>query len=98
MKRRVVTSFQNLPQELQELVKAQYPTGYTDAMMRIEKPNGDFFYAVPYATDEIDYLVKINVKIDDKVADDDDKGFFGEEFKEETDIGENNELSDDDDL
>lgn len=34
-------------------------------MIRVDKPNGDFFYAVPYDTDEISYLVKIDVKIDD---------------------------------
>ncbi len=97
MKKRVVTSMQNLPQELQDQIKAEYPTGYTEAMMRIEKPNGDFFYAVPYATDEIDYLVKINVKIDDKTPEDDDKAFFGEELKEENDIIDSSEMNDDDD-
>ena len=34
--------------------------------MRIDKPNGEFFYAVPFETDEINYLVKIDVKIDDR--------------------------------
>ncbi len=98
MKRRVVTSFNNLTIEMQEAVKAHYPTGYTEAMMRIEKPNGDFFYAVSYATEEIDYLVKIDVKIDDKRADDDDKGFFDDEIKEEADLGDGAEMDDEDDM
>ena len=38
-------------------------------MMRIDKPNGDFFYAVPYETADTCYLVKIDVKIDDSAAD-----------------------------
>ncbi len=83
-KKRVVTSFNNLPVELQEMVKAHYPLGYTEAMMRIDKPNGDFVYAVPYQTDEIDYLVKVDVKIDNKVHDneeeDDDKDMFEEDI------------------
>ncbi|MFI3247994.1 MAG: hypothetical protein R3Y39_02580 [Rikenellaceae bacterium] len=97
-KKRIVTSINNLSQELQDLVKEHYPTGYTEAMMRIEKPNGDFFYAVPYATDEVDYLVKINVKIDDKSHDDDDKGLYDDEIKEEADMGPHDESNDDDDM
>ncbi len=97
-KRRIVTSINNLSQELQDLVKEKYPTGYTEAMMRIEKPNGDFFYAVPYSTQEVDYLVKINVKIDEVRHDDDDKGLFDDDIKEEADMdGVENGHGDDDD-
>ena len=42
-KKRSVVSFTNLPAELQEEVKKLYPYGYTEAMMRIDKPNGEFF-------------------------------------------------------
>ena len=27
----------------QEAVKAKYPLGFTEAMIRVDKPNGDFF-------------------------------------------------------
>ena len=64
-KKHIVTSFHNLAPELQDSVKEKYPLGFTDAMIRVDKPNGDFFYAVPFDTDEIAYLVKIDVKIDD---------------------------------
>ena len=66
---------------MQEAVKALYPLGYADAMKRIDKPNGDFFYAVPFETDEISYLVKIDVKIDD-----DDKDYYDEDIKGADDI------------
>ena len=72
-KKRLVTSFKNLSQELQDAVKELYPLGFSDAMMRVDKPNGDFFYAVPFETDEISYLVKIDVKIDDISEEEDDK-------------------------
>lgn len=78
-KKRLVVSFNNLPAELQEQVKALYPYGYSDSMMRIDKPNGDFFFAVPFETEEVSYLVKIDVKIDEVSADDDDKDFFDDE-------------------
>ena len=44
---------------MQEEVKAAYPLGFSDYMMRIPKPNGEFFFAVPFETEEISYLVKI---------------------------------------
>ena len=62
-KKHIVTSFHNLTPELQDAVKEKYPLGFTEAMMRVDKPNGDFFYAVPFDTDEIAYMVKIDVKI-----------------------------------
>ena len=64
-KKHIVTSFHNLSAELQEAVKQQYPLGFTEAMMRVDKPNGGFFYAVPFDTEEVAYLVKIDVKIDE---------------------------------
>ncbi len=78
-KKHIVTSFHNLPLELQEAVKEQYPSGFTDAMLRVDKPNGDFFYAVPFDTDEVAYLVKIDVRIDDSAADEDDKDYYDED-------------------
>ena len=80
-KKRLVTSFNNLPLELQEAVKAAYPLGYTDYMMRIDKPNGDFFFAVPFETDEISYLVKIDVKIDDLSNEEEDKDYYDDDLK-----------------
>ena len=80
-KKRVVISYKNLGEEMQEQLKAQYPNGYTDSMMRIDKPNGEFFYAVILETEEINYLVKIEVKIDDGNIDDDDKEYYDEDIK-----------------
>ena len=70
----------------QEAVKAKYPLGFTDAMIRVDKPNGDFFYAVPYDTDEIAYMVKIDVKVDDNSHDDDDTDYYDDEIKGADDI------------
>lgn len=80
-KKHIVTSFHNLTAELQEEVKQKYPLGFTDVMMRVDKPNGDFFYAVPFETEETSYLVKIDVKIDDSVQDDDDKDYYDDDLK-----------------
>ncbi len=80
-KKRLVASFNNLAPELQDAVKAAYPLGYTDYMMRIDKPNGDFFFAVPFETEEISYLVKIDVKIDDISGEEEDKDYYDDDLK-----------------
>lgn len=97
-KKRSVVSFTNLPVELQEEVKKLYPYGYTEAMMRIDKPNGEFFYAVPFETEEVSYLVKINVKIDDHIEEEDDKDYYNDDLKGADELADNEEDEDIDNL
>lgn len=93
-KKHIVTSFHNLSAELQEAVREKYPLGFTDAMMRVDKPNGDFFYAVPFDTEEVAYLVKIDVKIDDHSQDDDDKDYYDDDIKGADDIQDDGSVDD----
>lgn len=86
VKKHIVTSYRNLSPEMQEAVKEKYPIGFTDAMMRVDKPNGDFFYAVPFDTEEVAYLVKIDVKIDDNAQEEDEKDYYDDEIKGADDI------------
>lgn len=96
-KKRLVTSFNNLPAELQEEVKNLYPRGFSEVMQRVDKPNGDFFYVVPFETEEISYLVKIDVKIDDSADDALEDDFYGEdELKGADEIPADEELGEDD--
>ncbi|MBO5235335.1 MAG: hypothetical protein J6B27_06470 [Alistipes sp.] len=101
-KKRLVTSFNNLTPELQDAVKELYPAGFSDAMMRVDKPNGDFFYAVPFETEEVSYLVKIDVKIDEISDEDDSNDYYDDEIKGADDIsdevGHGEEDLDDDDI
>lgn len=101
-KKHIVTSFHNLTPEMQEAVKEKYPLGFTDSMIRVDKPNGDFFYAVPFDTDDVAYMIKIDVKIDDS-AQDDDKDYYDDDLKgadelqgADDDTAELSESSDDD--
>lgn len=98
VKRRSVVSFANLPEELQEEVKKLYPYGYNEAMMRIEKPNGDFFYAVPFETDEVSYLVKVAVKIDNHIDEEEDKDYYSDDLKGADEFADNEEDEDIDNL
>ena len=100
-KKHIVTSFHNLTPELQEAVKAFYPLGFTEAMMRIDKPNGDFFYAVPFDTEEVAYLVKIDVKIDDKAHEEDEKDYYDDDLKGADELQDDEQMesnSSDDDI
>ena len=91
-KKRLVTSFNNLTTEQQDEVKALYPRGFAEVMTRIDKPNGDFFYVIPYETEEISYLVKI-----DDVTDDSDDDFYGDdELKGADEIQDDGSMEDDD--
>ncbi|MBR2333580.1 MAG: hypothetical protein IKA60_04535, partial [Rikenellaceae bacterium] len=54
--------------------------GFTDSMIRIDKGPGDFFYAVILETDEINYLVKIDVKIDSEIEEEDEKDYYDEDI------------------
>ncbi|MBR3775792.1 MAG: hypothetical protein IKL12_06770 [Alistipes sp.] len=96
-KKRLVTSYNNLTAEQQEEVKALYPRGFAEVMTRIDKPNGDFFYVVPYETDEVSYLVKIDVKIDDSTDDVDDDFYGDDEIKGADEIQDNGQMDDEDD-
>jgi hypothetical protein len=42
----VVVSYNNLSPELLELFKSKFPHGYQNQVIKVEKPNGDFFFAV----------------------------------------------------
>lgn len=97
-KKRSVVSLANLSPELQEEIKKFYPHGFTDAMMRIDKPNGEFFYAVPFETDEVIYLVKINVKIDDHIEEEEDKDYYNDDLKGADELADNEEDEDIDNL
>lgn len=94
-KKRVVTSYANLSPELLSALKERYPIGYTDYMIRIDKPNGEFFYGVMLETEDTNYLVKVNVKIDDKSEEDLDKDIYGDD--EPDDIKGADDIADTDD-
>jgi hypothetical protein len=81
VKKRLVVSFNNLTPELQDAVKLAYPAGFADFMIRVPKPNGEFFFAVPFETEEISYLVKIDVKIDDASGEEEDKDYYDDDLK-----------------
>lgn len=89
-KKRVIVSYKNLSDELKEAIKRQYPYGYNENMIRVDKGPGDFFYAIVLETEDISYLVKVDVKIDDGTGEEeDDKNFYEDEIKGADEIEDN---------
>lgn len=91
IKKRVVVKFDNLSPELQDEVRKSYPTGFIDHMIRIDKGPGDFFYAVVYETNDISYLIKIDVNIDDHLEEEEDKDYYSDDIKGADDIADSDE-------
>ncbi|MFZ4400780.1 MAG: hypothetical protein ACOYO1_12155 [Bacteroidales bacterium] len=76
-KRKVIISYHNLPSDALEAFKEKYPYGYSDFITKITKPNNDVIYVVPLDTDDAAYLVKVDVKVDNKMSEEDfDKLLF----------------------
>ena len=71
-RKRIITSYTRLSEELQELFQQTYPNGYMNAVIPITKPNGETFYAVRLETDDTSYLVKVEVNIDSGDDDEED--------------------------
>lgn len=74
-KKRLVISYQNLPQAAIEQFDEKYGDGYADYAQKVTKPDGNVLYVVPLETDDAVYMVKVDVVIDSK--------FTEEEFDRE---------------
>jgi hypothetical protein len=74
-KKRLVVSYKNCSEEVMEAIKKKYPTGYNDSVIKVQKPNNDFFYAITVETADANYLVKVDVKIDNLTEEEFEKEF-----------------------
>ena len=77
-KKRLVIGYANMAPQLMDIWKEKYPRGYIDYMediMKVDKADGSFFYAVTLEIPDAIYLVKVEVKIDD--YDEIEKDIFG---------------------
>lgn len=77
-KRKLVVNYKNAPEDVLEAIKKKYPNGYSDYVIKVTKPNNDFFYAVTVDTDAASYLVKVDVKIDN-LTDEEFEREFGDD-------------------
>jgi hypothetical protein len=74
-KKKLVVNYKNCPEEVLEAIKKKYPNGYSDYVMKVQKPSGDFFYAITVDTADASYLIKVDVKIDNLTEEEFEKEF-----------------------
>lgn len=91
-KKKLIVSYQNLTAELKEAILKKYPLGWVNHMIKVKGAGDSFFHAITLDTDEISYLIKVPVKIDQK-SDKDDEDFFAEsvDMKEADESGNEEE-------
>ena len=105
-KKKVIKSLDNLPDDLKELMRRQYPLGYENSITRINNAKKEPIFVFPLETEEATYLVKIpatrnsegEYDVDSKSQegefndDEKDNDFGGEDdFGAEDDYGDNEE-------
>jgi hypothetical protein len=74
----VIVSYAKIDNSLKlELIK-KYPEGYTNYVHRYPKPNGEFFFAVPLDVGDMHYLIKVEVKVDNIITEDEFDKHFGD--------------------
>ncbi len=58
-KKKVIKSLDSLSEDLKELLKVQYPTGYENSITRINNAKKEPIFVFPLETEEATYLVKL---------------------------------------
>jgi hypothetical protein len=98
-KRRIVANYNDLAPELIDLLNEQYPLGWRNFIIKVEKGNGDFFHAIMLDTEDVSYLIKVKVKVDSEFNDEVEKDLFGnipdEDFMVEEEQEEEYDKADD---
>lgn len=61
-KPRVITDFEKLPQELQEMIKLSYPEGFSNFLIEFKNKDNETVSALPFETEEKYYMVRMSVK------------------------------------
>lgn len=60
-KKRIIKSLETLAEDLHELIKRQYPSGYESSIQRIMNAKKEPIFVFPLETDDTIYLVKAPV-------------------------------------
>ena len=96
-KKKVIKSLDSLSEELKELLKTQYPTGYENSITRINNAKKEPIFVFPLETEEATYLVKLPATKNsdggyDVESKPKDEEFAAAEKGEEDDFGSNDDF------
>lgn len=99
-KKRVIKSLENLTDDLRDLIKRQYPTGYEGSLTRIVTPKKEPIFVFPLEDTDTVILVKVPVTKNSGGGYDVDSKSEKEEFdnSDDDESSDDSEGGDDDDL
>jgi len=90
-KKKIIKSLDSLTEELQALIKKQYPNGYESSLTRISAPKKEPIFVFPLETDDTTFLVKLP-------ATKNSEGDYDVHFRKEGEESEFKRKGDEDDL
>jgi hypothetical protein len=71
-KPRVIKDYDKLDPEIQEKIKLEYPSGYSENLIYFTNKDGKRVSALPFETDDKYYLVRMTVYEAEKIIEEDD--------------------------
>ena len=74
----IIVSYNKIDNDLKMELFKKYPEGYANYVHRYPKPNGEFFFAVPLDVEDMHYLIKVEVKVDNLITEDEFDKHFGD--------------------
>lgn len=72
VKKRIIKDYHQMPDELLLKMKSKYPHGYQEHLLKFTNANGEMVSALPFETDDIYYLVKIEHETRYQLIDEED--------------------------
>ena len=71
-KKRIVKDYDALPEEVIARVKAEYPYGFEDNLVKFTNKEGQQVSALPFDTEDIYYLIRMTMSEARQIIEDDD--------------------------
>jgi hypothetical protein len=71
-KPRVIKDYDRLDPEIQEKIKLEYPSGYSENLIYFTNKDGKRVSALPFETDDKYYLVRMTIYEAEKIIEEDD--------------------------
>ncbi|OFX57660.1 MAG: hypothetical protein A2066_04765 [Bacteroidetes bacterium GWB2_41_8] len=71
-KPRVIKDYEKLDPEIQERIKLEYPSGYSESLIYFNNKEGKRVSALPFETEDKYYLVRMTVYEAEKIIEEDD--------------------------
>jgi len=71
-KPRVIKDYDKLDPEIQEKIKLEYPSGYSESLIYFNNKDGKRVSALPFETDDKYYLVRMTIYEAERIIEEDD--------------------------